>query len=141
MGGLIRGSSLYAKQSVAAKLATIIHTTCGWFFIMPNPKYHNEVDTRKGLLSKETGKFRFVAWWIHPRFVPQLRQWFERLTYEGRDHERQETRREVRARVEAREQQKGAPASEEASTAALAANQPAAADGSPSESVSALRRP
>lgn len=83
--GLIRGTSLYAKQSVAAKLATIIHTTCGWFFIMPNPKYHTEVDTRKGLLSKETGKFRFVAWWIHPRFVPQLRQWFERLTYDRAD--------------------------------------------------------
>lgn len=78
--GLIRGTSLYAKQSVLAKLATIIHTNCGWFFIMPNPKYHTEVDSRKGLLSKETGKFRFVAWWIHPRFVPQMRQWFGRLT-------------------------------------------------------------
>jgi len=94
--GLIRGTSLYAKQSVAAKLATIIHTTCGWFFIMPNPKYHTEVDSRRGLMSKETGKFRFVAWWIHPRFVPQLRQWFERLTYEGLDQERQEQRREAR---------------------------------------------
>lgn len=101
--GLIRGTSLYARQSVAAKLATIIHTTCGWFFIMPNPKYHTEVDTRKGLLSKETGKFRFVAWWIHPRFVPQLRQWFERLTYEGLDQERQEHRREARAHHETRQ--------------------------------------
>jgi len=102
--GLIRGTSLYARQSVAAKLATIIHTTCGWFFIMPNPKYHTEVDTRKGLLSKEMGKFRFVAWWIHPRFVPQLRQWFERLTYEGLDQDRQEQRREARAQHEARAQ-------------------------------------
>lgn len=81
--GLIRGTSLYAKQAVMAKLATIIHTACGYFFIMPNPKYHTEVDSRKGLLSKETGKFRFVAWWIHPRFSQQLRQWFERLTVEG----------------------------------------------------------
>lgn len=98
--GLIRGTSLYARQSVSAKLATIIHTCCGWFFIMPNPKYHREVDSRKGLLSKETGKFRFVAWWIHPRFVPQLRQWFERLTYEGLDQERQEQRRAARAQHE-----------------------------------------
>jgi len=95
--GLIRGTSLYAKQSVVAKLATIIHTTWGWFFIMPNPKYHTEVDTRKGLLSKETGKFRFVAWWIHPRFVPQLRQWFEKLTNEG-DKELANERREARQR-------------------------------------------
>eukprot|EP00928_Gymnodinium_smaydae_P024251 TRINITY_DN19681_c0_g1_i3.p1 TRINITY_DN19681_c0_g1~~TRINITY_DN19681_c0_g1_i3.p1 ORF type:complete len:1333 (+),score=287.96 TRINITY_DN19681_c0_g1_i3:131-4129(+) len=100
--GLIRGTSLYAKQSVSAKLATIIHTTCGWFFLMPNPKYHGEVDTRKGLLSKESGKFRFVAWWIHPRFVPQTRQWFERLTYEGIDKTRQEQRREARAQHESK---------------------------------------
>lgn len=92
--GLIRGTSLYAKQSVKAKLATIIHTTWGWFFIMPNPKYHTEVDNRKGLLSKETGKFRFVAWWIHPRFVPQLRQWFERLTYEATDERSADARRQ-----------------------------------------------
>ena len=26
--------------------ATIIHSNCGWFFIMPNPKYHTEVDSR-----------------------------------------------------------------------------------------------
>jgi len=83
--GLIRGTSLYAKQSVYAKLATVIHTSCGWFFIMPNPKYHTEVDSRKGLLSRETGKFRFVAWWIHPRFVPQMRQWFQRLTSEDKE--------------------------------------------------------
>eukprot|EP00931_Biecheleriopsis_adriatica_P041481 TRINITY_DN23702_c0_g2_i1.p1 TRINITY_DN23702_c0_g2~~TRINITY_DN23702_c0_g2_i1.p1 ORF type:complete len:1742 (+),score=437.49 TRINITY_DN23702_c0_g2_i1:785-5227(+) len=83
--GLIRGTSLYAKQSVKARLATIIHTNCGWFFIMPNPKYHTEVDSRKGLLSKETGKFRFVAWWIHPRFQAQLRQWFHRLTSEDKE--------------------------------------------------------
>merc|ERR1719284_2270638 len=47
--GLIRGTSLYAKQAVAAKLATIIHTTCGWFFIMPNPKYHNGVNEKRSL--------------------------------------------------------------------------------------------
>lgn len=103
--GLIRGTSLYAKQSVAAKLATIIHTICGWYFIMPNPKYHKEVNDRKGLLSKETGKFRFVAWWIHPRFVPQLRRWFERMTYEGKDQERQEKKRE---QVERAQQKKNA---------------------------------
>lgn len=104
--GLIRGTSLYAKQSVIAKLATIIHTTYGWFLIMPNPKYHTCVDDRKGLLSRESGKFRFVAWWIHPRFAPQLRQWFERLTYEGMDPERQEQKREqARTREKAKQQQ------------------------------------
>eukprot|EP00927_Polykrikos_kofoidii_P049209 TRINITY_DN43304_c0_g1_i1.p1 TRINITY_DN43304_c0_g1~~TRINITY_DN43304_c0_g1_i1.p1 ORF type:complete len:1767 (-),score=274.93 TRINITY_DN43304_c0_g1_i1:68-5302(-) len=100
--GLIRGTSLYARQSVTAKLATIIHTTWGWFFIMPNPKYHTEVDTRKGLLSRETGKFRFVAWWIHPRFVPQLRQWFEKFTQGGETERKEEQRREARAHREAR---------------------------------------
>jgi len=93
--GLIRGTSLFAKQSVAAKLATIVHTSCGWFFIMPNPKYHTKVNDRKGLLSKDAGKFRFVAWWIHPRFVPQLRQWFEKMTYDTNEQDRGEQRREA----------------------------------------------
>merc|ERR1712232_195154 len=99
--GMIRGTSLYAKQSVAARLATIIHTVCGWFFIMPNPKYHREINDRKGLLSKDAGKFRFVAWWIHPRFVPELRRWFERMTFERRENERQEKETRARERVKA----------------------------------------
>eukprot|EP00929_Paragymnodinium_shiwhaense_P046886 TRINITY_DN23838_c0_g1_i1.p1 TRINITY_DN23838_c0_g1~~TRINITY_DN23838_c0_g1_i1.p1 ORF type:complete len:1778 (-),score=399.41 TRINITY_DN23838_c0_g1_i1:81-5414(-) len=100
--GLVRGTSLYARQSVQAKLATIIHTSFGWFFIMPNPKYHSTVDARRGLIAKETGKFRFVAWWIHPRFVPQLRQWFEKLTQTGEQERKEEQRREARAQREAR---------------------------------------
>jgi hypothetical protein len=78
---------------VNAKLATIIHTNCGWYFLMPNPKYHTELNDRKGLLSKVTGQFRFVAWWIHPRFVPQLRRWFEKMG-EGKGEKRE------RAKVE-----------------------------------------
>ncbi|OLQ09230.1 hypothetical protein AK812_SmicGene7167 [Symbiodinium microadriaticum] len=82
--GLIRGTSLYARQSVVSKIATIIHTKCGSFFIMPNPKYHTEVDARKGLLSKDAGKFRFVAWWIHPGFVQTIKHWFQKLESEER---------------------------------------------------------
>jgi serine/threonine protein kinase len=94
--GLIRGTSLYARQAIQAKLATIIHTIYGWYFLMPNPKYHSEVNDRKGLLSKETGKFRFVAWWIHPRFVPQLRRWFEKAEQDRENQQREQaaTRRE-----------------------------------------------
>ena len=38
--GLIYGTSTYARQLALSKLATVIHTCCGWFFLMPNPKYH-----------------------------------------------------------------------------------------------------
>jgi hypothetical protein len=103
---MIRGTSLYAKQAATARLATIIHTVGGWFFIMPNPKYHRELSDRKGLLSKDAGKFRFVAWWIHPRFVPELRRWFERITFERREQERQEKEKRAAERAKAEKAEK-----------------------------------
>jgi len=97
--GLIRGTSLYARQAASHRLANIIYTNCGWFFIMPNPKYHQSVTTSKTLISKDGGKFRFVAWWIHTQFQQQLRHWFDRITYEGMDEDMHEQRR-VHARRE-----------------------------------------
>jgi len=115
--GLIRGTSLYAKQSVAARLATIIHTVFGWYLIMPNPKYHKEVNDRKGLLSKETGKFRFVAWWIHPRFVPQMRRWFERMNYEGVEQTKQDKAKRAQEKINAEKAKKETKDQEAADTA------------------------
>lgn len=72
--GLVRGTSSYARKSVALGLADVIEVGNGngAFFIMPNPKYHWE-PTRAACTTDSP--FRFVAWWIHPDFLDELQSW------------------------------------------------------------------
>ncbi|CAK0857674.1 unnamed protein product [Prorocentrum cordatum] len=39
---------------------------------MPNPKYHWEPSD---IVVREDQRLRFVAWWIHPDFLDELRKW------------------------------------------------------------------
>jgi hypothetical protein len=85
--GLIYGTSTFARHAAALKLATIVHTCCGWFFLMPNPKTVTDLRQYRQQVTQGLGAHRFVAWWIHPRFTPHMRQWFEKVSYEGMDEE------------------------------------------------------
>mmetsp|Transcript_80627 Transcript_80627/g.224371 ORF Transcript_80627/g.224371 Transcript_80627/m.224371 type:complete len:824 (-) Transcript_80627:134-2605(-) len=81
--GIIRGTSSYARRSVQLGLAEIAEvgggngTDNGVFFFMPNPKYHWSPEDAA---FREDSRFRFVAWWIHPDFAQELRDWVARTS-------------------------------------------------------------
>mmetsp|Transcript_61050 Transcript_61050/g.137800 ORF Transcript_61050/g.137800 Transcript_61050/m.137800 type:complete len:834 (-) Transcript_61050:26-2527(-) len=89
--GIVQGSS-YARRSVELDLAQLLPmdsvggTKHGSFFFMPNPKYHEVPEDlipaadamRSG--TGTSGKFRFVAWWVHPEFLLSVKTWMTKLS-------------------------------------------------------------
>lgn len=72
--GIVRWTSSYVRGASALGLVEILEVGSGngAFFIMPNPKYHVSLgDIPIG--REEAPRLRFVAWWIHPAFVAELR--------------------------------------------------------------------
>jgi len=76
VAGIVRGTSGYARQVVELGLAEVVELGTsdrnGAFFFMPNPKYHWEPSD---IVVREDQRLRFVAWWIHPDFLDELRKW------------------------------------------------------------------
>jgi len=54
-----------------AGCTALVESSGGTFFFMPNPKYHWSPED---VFNMER-KIRFVAWWIHPDFCGELREW------------------------------------------------------------------
>jgi len=74
--GIVRGTSAYARGAAELGLAEIVEVGGaggGAFFFMPNPKYHWAPSDAAVV---EDPHLRFVAWWIHPDFMHELRGWF-----------------------------------------------------------------
>lgn len=77
--GIVGGGSSYARTCAGYGLAKILDVggdENGAFFMMPNPKYHWDP---LELVKKPPLKWRFVAWWIAPMFLQELRSWFDAL--------------------------------------------------------------
>ena len=52
----------YARKCAEMKLATIIHTCCGWFFVMPNPKHQTDLRKYRQDVTKGTNDSHRPAW-------------------------------------------------------------------------------
>mmetsp|Transcript_25174 Transcript_25174/g.81337 ORF Transcript_25174/g.81337 Transcript_25174/m.81337 type:complete len:366 (-) Transcript_25174:102-1199(-) len=75
--GLVHGTSAYARTCSCSGLAQLLDVGGdhhGAFFMMPNPKYHWDPEE---LTKHQQRKWRFVAWWIAPMFLDELRSWFD----------------------------------------------------------------